>query len=456
MRSTRARDLDNSLFIFDPTHIGYNLIDMKDIYRYQYDLMVNAEIITIGNELIMGRTIDINSSYAAGRLTTIGVNVVEITSVGDDYEMVTDAIKRALKRADFIIVTGGLGSTQDDITNEIVAKALNRPLVLNNDALRQIKEKSKEMGLSMNPSLEKMAWMPKGAEMMDLEANACGYYLENGDVSIYFLPGVPEQMKYLLDRFVIPDIIKKSKDLPFIEKRILKLYGLNEASIAESLKDIKEREGLILGFYPKFPEYHIVITIKGFDRERMQEELEATEREIRKRLSQYIFASDDESMEAVVGKLLKEKGLTLSVAESCTGGLIGHRITNVPGSSDYFMGGIVVYSNDAKIDILKVNANTLNKFGAVSAETAKEMAMGVRNRISSDIGIAVTGIAGPTGGSEEKPVGTVFISLSTADEIFTKRYRFFGNREQIKLNTSMMALDWIRRYINGDPFLPGI
>ncbi len=418
--------------------------------------MVKGEIITIGNELISGRTTDVNSCYAAARLSAIGVNVIKITSVGDDYEMVSDAIRKALKRADFIIVTGGLGSTKDDITNEIVARALNRPLVLNNEALRHIKQKIEEMGLSMNPSLEKMAWMPEGAEMLDLEGNACGYSLKNGNVSLYFLPGIPEQMRYLLDKFVIPDIQGKRTDLPLIRKMTLKSYGLNEALIAEALKDIKQSKETLLGFYPRFPEHHIVITVKGRDRKKMEQELKAMELEIRKRLSRHIFATGDERMEDVVGKLLREKALTLSVAESCTGGLIGHRITNVPGSSDYFMGGVVVYSNAAKIRMLGVNPDTLNRFGAVSAETAREMAQGIRQYMDTDLGIAVTGIAGPSGGTKEKPVGTVFIGLSTAKEEFTRRYRFFGNREQIKLNTSMMALDWIRRYINGYPFLPGI
>ncbi len=418
--------------------------------------MVKGEIITIGNELISGRTTDVNSCYAAARLSAIGVNVIKITSVGDDYEMVSDAIRKALKRADFIIVTGGLGSTKDDITNEIVARALNRPLVLNNEALRHIKQKIEEMGLSMNPSLEKMAWMPEGAEMLDLEGNACGYSLKNGNVSLYFLPGIPEQMRYLLDKFVIPDIQGKRTDLPLIRKMTLKSYGLNEALIAEALRDIKQSKETLLGFYPRFPEHHIVITVKGLDRKKMEQELKAMELEIRKRLSRHIFATNDERMEDVVGKLLREKALTLSVAESCTGGLIGHRITNVPGSSDYFMGGVVVYSNAAKIRMLGVNPDTLNRFGAVSAETAREMAQGIRQYMDTDLGIAVTGIAGPSGGTKEKPVGTVFIGLSTAKEEFTRRYRFFGDREQIKLNTSMMALDWIRRYINGYPFLPGI
>jgi nicotinamide-nucleotide amidase len=419
--------------------------------------MIKGEIITIGNELISGRTLDINSCYIAGRLTAIGIQVIKITSVGDEYETVAEAIKKALNRADFIIVTGGLGSTKDDITNEIVAKALNRPLKLNRTALEYIKRKVAEMGIEMNPSLEKMAWMPEGAQMLDLQGNACGYSIRDKDVLLYFLPGVPDQMKYLLDRFVIPEILRNTKEkLPIVKKRVLKLYGINESLIAESLKDLEEKEGVSLGFYPVFPEYHIVISARGEDEAKLLSSIDEIEAQIRERLSDYIFGKDEEKMEEVVGRLLRSHSLTLSVAESCTGGLISHRITNVSGSSDYFMGGAVVYSNEAKMRILGVREDTLKNFGAVSAETAKEMAEGVRRCIPSDIGVAVTGIAGPTGGTKQKPVGTVFIGLSSKDGTVTRRYRFFGEREQIKLNSSMMALDWIRRYVNGDPFLPGI
>ncbi len=418
--------------------------------------MVKGEIITIGNELISGRRIDLNSCYAAGRLTAIGIQVLRITSVGDNYEMVSDAIKKAISRSNFVIVTGGLGSTQDDITNKIVAKALNRPLILNKTAFDHIQEKIKEIGLNMNPSLEKMAWMPEGAKILDLEGSTCGYSIKHKEVSLYFLPGVPEQMRYLLDKFVIPDILQKSKNLPFISRKILKLYGVNEAVIAESLKDIKYSHNISIGFYPEFPEHHIVITAKGGKKEDIKEELNNIKAEIEKKLSSYIFATEDISMEYVIGQLLRKHRLTLSIAESCTGGLIGHRITNIPGSSQYFMGGVVVYSNEAKTKLLGVDPNTLKNFGAVSAETAKEMAEGVKNSIPSDIGIAVTGIAGPNGGTKEKPVGTVFIGLCSKKGTFIQRYRFFGNRMQIKLNTSTMALDWIRRYINGDTFLPGI
>ncbi len=417
--------------------------------------MAKAEIITIGNELISGKTVDINSSYCAQRLTAVGIDVLRITSVGDDFETVSDVLKKAIKETDFVIITGGLGSTKDDITNEIVSKALNIPLVLNKEALQLIEEKTQKAGIKMNPSLEKMAWIPEKAKILDTEGNACGYKLEHKDVILYFLPGVPEQMRYLLDRFVIPDIVSKTEDLPSVEQRIIKLYGINESLIAEKLKGIKT-ENVLLGFYPKFPEYHILLTAKGKDKEKIKEEIKEVEEKIKERLSSYIFTTKDERLEDVVGRLLRKKGLTISVAESCTGGLIGHRITNVPGSSDYFMGGAVVYSNEAKMRLLGVKKETLEKYGAVSSQTAKEMAEGIRRCIPADIGLAVTGIAGPSGGTKEKPVGTVFIGLSTEKETITKRYLFFGEREQIKLNTSTMALDWIRRYIKGDPFIPGI
>jgi nicotinamide-nucleotide amidase len=256
---------------------------------------------------------------------------------------------------------------------------------------------------------------------------------------------------------VIPDLLSRYKTLPVLRQRILKLYGITEPQVAEAIKDITaKRKDVLFGFYPHFPENHITISLRGTDEASVIQKLDSVEREIRDVLGSYIFATGNESMESVIGTMLKDQKLTLSVAESCTGGLIGNLITDVPGSSSYFMGGVVVYSNMAKEKILGVNPETLKLKGAVSDQTAIEMADGVRRLLRSDMGIAVTGIAGPDGGTKEKPVGTVHIAMSVGENLVSKRYRFWGTREQIKRNTAMMALDWIRRYLNGDPFLPGI
>ncbi|MCP4681955.1 MAG: competence/damage-inducible protein A [Desulfobacterales bacterium] len=418
---------------------------------------MDCEIITIGNELISGKTFDTNSLYAAERLTSSGLNVTRITSIGDDYKMVSGALKRAVAASKIVIVTGGLGSTDDDITNEIGARALNRQLCLDKQMFELIKGQAEARGIELTPSLEKMAWMPEGSKIINPKGPGCGFRLMEKDVHIYFLPGVPDEMRHLLDKFVLPEILRLYKTLPVVRQRILKLYGLDEPGIAEIFKGLKGKTGdVIFGFYPHFPENHITLSLRGKDEQTVTKDLDRVENKIRDLFGPFIFSSDNKSMEKVVGETLKDKGLTISVAESCTGGLIGHLLTDVPGSSAYFLGGVIVYSNQSKVDLLQVDPETIETFGAVSDKTAREMAQGVKEKMNSDIGLAVTGIAGPDGGSEDKPVGTVFIALAATNKVLSGKYEFRGNRKQIKMNTSSMVLDWGRRYLNGNPFLPGI
>jgi nicotinamide-nucleotide amidase len=416
---------------------------------------MQGEIITIGNELISGRILDLNAWYAAGRLTASGLRVTRITTVGDDAERLSKVLKRAVKQSLFVVATGGLGSTEDDVTNEIVAKTLDRPLCLNEEMFRLIKSYVTSRGIEMSSSLEKMAWMPEGSKMIDPQGMACGFSLLEDNVRLYFLPGVPDQMRYLMDKFVLPEILLHYKTLPVLRQRILKLYGLTEPKIAELLKDLPgKREDVIWGFYPQFPENHITISLRGHDEPTVMDELDRMEKEIRNLVGSYIFATGNHRIEDVLGEMLRERGQSISVAESCTGGLIGNLLTNSPGSSTYFLGGVIVYSNQSKVDLLGVSQRTLEKFGAVSDQTVREMAEGVRKRLNTDMGLAVSGIAGPDGGTREKPVGTVHIGLAVEKEVYSGKYRFWGTREQIKLNTAMMALDWVRRYLNEDSFLP--
>jgi nicotinamide-nucleotide amidase len=421
------------------------------------DSSMHGQIITIGNELISGRVLDLNSWYAAGRLTAAGLRVTRIVSVGDDPETVSEALTEALESSRFVIVTGGLGSTDDDMTSEIVANALNQPLCLDQRMYEVIKDHAEARGVEMTDCHEKMAWVPEGSKMLNPEGHACGFSFTKDNVHFYFLPGVPDQMRYLMDKIVLPEILSRYKRLPAMRQRIMKFYGLSEPSMAEMFKELQGEMGdIVFGFYPHFPENHITISLRGESEREVVRELDRAENEIRRIAGSYLFATEHSSMEDVVGGLLLEKKVTLSVAESCTGGLIGHRLTNVPGSSGYFLGGLVVYSNSAKTDLLHVRPETLERYGAVSDPTAREMAQGVRERFGSDLGLAATGIAGPDGGSKEKPVGTVYFGMAGGDEIRSGKYLFFGNREQVKLNASMMALDWVRRYFKGDAFLPGI
>lgn len=402
-------------------------------------------------------TLDVNGWYAAGRLTASGLQVTRITSVGDDYPSVSRALKSAMEVSRFVIVTGGLGSTEDDLTNEIVSKVLKRPLCLDKEMFEIIRRHATMQGAEMCRSLEKMAWVPGGSKMLSPEGKACGFSLVENDVRFYFLPGVPAQMRYLIDHVVIPELRSFYKKLPVSICHILKVYGFNEPHIAEIFRDLEKKTGkVVLGFYPHFPENHITVSLTAEDARNAVHELDRIERQIRKKLGAALFATGEDSMADVVGKILSARKSTVSVAESCTGGLIGHLLTAIPGSSRYFLGGIVSYSNEAKMELLGVRAKTLEESGAVSNETVQEMAEGVRNRFHSDLGIAVSGIAGPEGGTKEKPVGTVHVALASTEKTVSQRYRFWGNRQAVKLNSAIMGLDWIRRYANGDPFLPGI
>ena len=298
-----------------------------------------GEIITIGDELISGRVVDLNAWYAAGRLTATGLRVIRVTTVGDDQESISKALQKALGESQFVIITGGLGSTSDDITNEIAASALNRPLCLDEEMYEQIRTYVSARGMKMSRAFEKMAWMPEDSKILCPKENVCGFSLVENKVRLYFLPGVPEQMRYLMDEVVIPDLLLHCTALPALKHKVLKLYGLNEPSIAERLRDLPEKSGnVILGFYPRFPENHITLSLRGEDEPSVTGEIDLMEREIRSRVGSFIFATGDQIMEGVVGEMLLRKKLTLSVAESCTGGLIGNLLTNVPGSSGYFSG----------------------------------------------------------------------------------------------------------------------
>jgi nicotinamide-nucleotide amidase len=244
---------------------------------------------------------------------------------------------------------------------------------------------------------------------------------------------------------------------PVERKRILRVYGVEESEIARILKDFSQgKENMSLETCVRFPENHITIRVSGDDEPSVSDLLDGAEEEIRTLMGPCVFAAGDQRMEKVLGEMLRERHLTISVAESCTGGLIGHLLTNVPGSSDYFLGGVIVYSNEAKINLLDVSLKTLERNGAVSDGTVQEMAEGVRKRFHSNIGLSVSGIAGPDGGTKEKPVGTVHVGLAARDKVFSAKYRFQGTRKQIKMNTAMMALDWVRRYLHEYPFLSGL
>ena len=414
---------------------------------------MRCEIITIGDELINGRVMNLNGWYASGKLTALGFGVGEITSVGDNPVDIARALTRGLGRSDFLIVTGGLGPTEDDITTRTVADLFERPLTVHNGVLKAIERFLEKRGLPWNPEYEKLALLPEGASMMDPHFRMCGFSVTEQERPLFFLPGVPEQMREMLDRQVIPSLMGLQCGTDACVTRIFKLFGLSEVQVDASLKELsRSAPGLTIGYYPCFPEVHIAFTVRGSENSEVQRIVELAEREAESKFGEYIFARGDETYEEVVGRFLIDKSTTISVAESCTGGLLSSRLTDVSGSSAYFERGFIVYSNRAKTEELGVPNETLESYGAVSAQTAEAMAVGAREKSNTAIGISITGIAGPTGGTPEKPVGTVYIGMATKKGFVAKHNLFHGTRSQIKQLTVHTALDVLRRYFLRDPF----
>ena len=411
---------------------------------------MHGEIITIGDELITGRVCDLNSFFLSGRVSSYGIEIKAITSVGDDPPRIVEVLNRAVGRSDFVLVSGGLGPTDDDLTTRVAADFFQRPLVLSEYFLERIKKSLLKKGAPWVESYRKMAYIPEGASLIDPDGQACGYYLMHGEIPVIFLPGVPLEVRLLTEAKVLPFLLEFGRG-PHVGQRVLKLFGLPEAKIGELLSGLhKPDNGISIGYYPNFPENHVTLTVRRRDESEVAEVLASLEKEVFGLLGDYVVARDEENLETVVGRLLKEKGYTVAVAESCTGGRIAQRLTGVSGSSDYFERGIVSYSNQAKMDLLGVSAETLENHGAVSSQTARQMAGGIRERSGVDIGLASTGIAGPTGGTREKPVGTVYLALATPDGISAELFNFSGDREKITALTAETALGWLRRYLKDD------
>jgi len=412
-----------------------------------------GEIIAIGNELTSGRVLNTTSRFAAGHLFAAGHEIFAMATIPDTPAEIGAALHRAIKRSDFVIVTGGLGATSDDLTNEAAGNALGCPIEFRQDVFEKIIAWLPKIDGQDTKHLEKLAWLPAGAEILNPDARMAGYLLVHDDKPVFLLPGVPHEMKELLVERVIPRLaLWKGGGAKHVRQKVYKVFGLGETEINHRLDRLEsDDERIRIGYYPVFPEVHLSLSVI--------EENEATaeafflqhDDEILTLLGDSLFGIDEETMESVVGTNLLEQGKMLATAESCTGGLISHKITCVPGSSDYFAGGVVAYSNDLKERFLDVAPALLEEHGAVSSQVAKAMADGIRTRTGADIAVSVTGIAGPTGGTEEKPLGTVFFGLSTPHETIAQHCRFSGSRWQIQELTAVTALDYVRRLLLNKP-----
>ncbi|MFH1139326.1 MAG: competence/damage-inducible protein A [Pseudomonadota bacterium] len=414
---------------------------------------MHGEIITIGDELTSGRVCDLNSFFLSARVSSFGLKITAMSSVGDDRDSIIDALNRAVARSDFVLVSGGLGPTDDDITTKAAADFFGLPLVQDENFLENIKKSLAKFGLTWAESYAKLALIPQGATLIAPD-QSCGFLLHHGRVPVFFLPGVPREVHFLAEAKVLPVLLRNEDEKIVVDQRIFKIFGLQEGQIGEALRGLSQPDdGITIGYYPNFPENHVAVTVRAPNREKADAALARIEAQVRERLGQWVVALDGANLEEMVGRRLTEKGLTLAVAESCTGGQISQRLTSVSGASLYFERGLVVYSNQAKEELLGVPAEALAAHGAVSAEIAVLMAEGVRKRSGTDLGLASTGIAGPTGGTPDKPVGTVYLALAAPEGTHVKRFNFSGRRDQVTSLTSETAINWLRRYLSDDAFI---
>ncbi len=415
---------------------------------------MKAEILATGDEILTGAVIDSNSAHIAQELEEAGIEVVRHGCVGDDIEAIATILKEISTRADMAVVTGGLGPTLDDITAEAAARAAGVELVFDREAMSCIENFLKTQGRDVIALNKKQATLPEGAEcLFNSVGTAPGFVLRTGRCVFFFLPGVPSEMRRMFSGGVLPWIDKLQKEeRSFSLVKTISTFGLTEASVNERLAGLTEKfSGIKLGLRAKFPVIYVKLYVRGKDKERADILLEKALEFVLNKIGEFAFSADGESMETIVGSLLRREKVTIAVAESCTGGLISHLLTNVPGSSDYFLFSGVTYSNKAKIKVLGVSEATLKKYGAVHEETAKEMADGVRHIAGATYGISTSGIAGPGGGTNEKPVGTVCIGIATADSVEAYHLNFqFNERLRNKMIFAITALDLLRQKLLKD------
>ncbi|HEX8649323.1 MAG TPA: competence/damage-inducible protein A [Pyrinomonadaceae bacterium] len=408
--------------------------------------MLTAEIIAIGSELLTPDRTDTNSLWLTEKLNSVGIEVKLKTIVGDDDARLEETIKDALRRSRVVIMTGGLGPTEDDITRKIAARAMSRRLLFNEKVLDEISKRFMRHGLSMPQINSRQAMVIEGAEILDNpNGTAPGMYIEHDGRAVVLLPGPPREMRPMFESLVQPKLAVKAGDVR-VARRILRVAGMGESAVDERIAPVytqyKNPQTTIL-FNRSEVEIHLTAQAKSEAEAELL--LDGLAGQIEERLGHSIFAFRGEKMEEVVGLRLAVTGFTLALAESCTGGLIAQRLTEVPGSSVYFVEGVVAYSNDAKIRTLGVDPELIARHGAVSAEVAEAMAEGVRHRAETDFGLSVTGIAGPGGGTEEKPVGLVFIALADDAHTEHRKLQLPGDRHLIRWRASQAALDLLRR-----------
>ncbi|MCX2574252.1 competence/damage-inducible protein A [Pedobacter sandarakinus] len=411
-----------------------------------------AEIITIGDEILIGQIVDTNSAWMAKQLNSIGVSVKQITSISDDEQHILSALKAAETRAEIILITGGLGPTKDDITKKTLAKYFNMGFRRDDGALamvKQIFEKYKRPLLDINVQ---QADVPDGCEVIvNRNGTAPCMWFERNEKVFVSMPGVPYEMMYLMDEEILPRI-KHQFDLPVIVHKTILTANIGESFLAQEIEDIEDSlpNHIKLAYLPKLGQVRLRLSAKGADEVTLQNEVEEYAAQIIASIKKYVVIDDDIPLEKAILDLMRKKGLTLSTAESCTGGYIAHLITQHPGCSSVYWGGAVAYAYELKESILGVKESTLTTFGAVSEETVKEMAEGAIRHFKTDYSIAVSGIAGPDGGTDDKPVGTVWIAISNQSKTVAKVFTFSNKRIQNIERSAVSALTMLLNLLKED------
>ncbi len=391
---------------------------------------ITASIITIGEEILYGHILDTNSFSISNMLTDIGVKVMFKSSVGDKKSEIIDALKYAELKSDIIIITGGLGPTNDDITKKCLSVYFNSPLKLNQQALQEVRDYFQRRGMALTKLNRKQAEIPESAEILTNEmGTAPGMWFERSNHIFISMPGVPHEMEHMFKIKVISRI-KDTFQTPVILHKLIMTAGIGESWLSDEIADWEKDlpNNISLAYLPGYGQVKLRLTGVGASRDLLQKQISEQVQTLKKLIPNYIYGEDGMSLEKKLGVLLSDRNETLSVAESCTGGYISHMITTVPGSSMYFIGGTIAYHNDMKIEMLDVSEDTLIKCGAVSEETVKEMAEGCRQKFKTDYAVSTSGIAGPEGGSPEKPVGTIWIAVSDKFEIVAKKYNIPKDR----------------------------
>lgn len=413
--------------------------------------MVKAEVITIGDEILFGQITDTNTQWISTELTNIGIRTVRKSSVGDEEQAILDILHEAESRADVILITGGLGPTKDDITKTTLCKYFDTEMVINEHALEIITSFFVKRGRPMTELNRQQAALPKNCTYIANHwGTAPGMWFERNGKVFISMPGVPFEMKSLMTNALLPKL-KAFFQTPVIEHKMLRTVGIGESFLAERIENWEDNLPLHikLAYLPSFGQVKLRLTATGTDLEQLRKDNQAEVDKVLPLIEGHVFGYDNDEMETVIGRLLKERGQTVATAESCTGGYVSHLITKVAGSSQYFLGGVVSYSNDVKINELGVKPETLAAHGAVSEQTVIEMAEGVRQRLKTTYGIAASGIAGPDGGTDEKPVGTIWIACAGPSGTVTHKLQLGKYREQNIQFTGIYLLNLLRRQILG-------